>query len=150
MNLSQHFTLKELCVTKSVMPNIPESKEIEALIQLCHGVLEPIRTHFGRPIIINSAFRSADVNRSVGGAHDSQHLFGEAADIEIPGIPNVDIWRWITEEFKNYDQCIAEYLRRDDPAAGWIHVSFRIDRLRQSAISCVAGHYRPGLHFVGE
>ena len=49
-------------------------------------VLQDIRTHFGRPITINSAFRTPDYNKKVGGERQSQHLYGRAADIVIPGV----------------------------------------------------------------
>lgn len=49
-------------------------------------VLQDIRTHFGRPITINSAFRTPEYNKKVGGERQSQHLYGRAADIVIPGV----------------------------------------------------------------
>ena len=117
------------------------------MTRLCINVLEPIRAHFGKPIKIKSGYRCPALNKAVGGSANSQHLLGEAADIEISGVDNADIWRWIDENLE-FDQVIAEYLKEDDGSAGWIHVSYNHYDNRKEAISCVAkGKYLDGLHF---
>jgi hypothetical protein len=111
-------------------------------------VLEPIRSHYDLPVIITSGFRSPEVNHAAGGAADSQHLNGEAADIHIPGVKNADLWTYI-KNFLTFDQVIAERLKEDDGAAGWVHVSFRVNRARMSALSSpTKGVYLGGLHFA--
>ena len=79
--LSPHFTLEELITTKTGIPNIPHVNDVNQLRILCRDILEPLREKIGQPIIINSAFRSAALNRAVGGVKTSQHLLGQAADI---------------------------------------------------------------------
>lgn len=150
MQLSPHFSLVEMTVTHTGLPNNPNDTQIAALTALCSNMLEPIRAHFGLPITINCGFRSTAVNRKVGGALDSQHLFGEAADIEIPGIENCEVWRWIVSSGLGFDQVIAETLDRADPAAGWVHVSYTLDRARRDAISFLGKSrgYVKGLQFV--
>ena len=79
--LTPHFTLNELTVTKTGLSNVPAAGDVDNLRKLCRDILEPIREKIGYPIIVNSAYRSAAVNRAVGGVGTSQHLKGEAADI---------------------------------------------------------------------
>lgn len=150
VQLSQHFSLKEMCVTNSGLLNVPDTEAIVSLTRLCNNVLEPIRNHFGRPVKVNSGFRSLMVNIAAGSKANStsQHLFGEAADIEIPGIRNDIIWSYIVDELKDFDQVIAEKLSRNDGSAGWIHVSYREGRLRRDAISWDGHNYLRGLHYT--
>jgi len=93
MNLSPHFTLAEMTATGRTADNTPGEKEIIALKALCENILEPVREHFGKPVYILSGFRSPEVNKLVGGAPTSQHVKGEAADITIKGVPNMDVWQ---------------------------------------------------------
>ena len=79
--LTPHFSLEELTTTKTGISNIPHENDINQLRILCRDILEPLRDKIGKPIIIDSAFRSAAVNRAVGGVSNSQHLLGQAADI---------------------------------------------------------------------
>lgn len=85
INLSKHFTLDEL--TKSAtairlgIDNIPNETELKNLQDLVDNILEPLRHHYGRPIIITSGFRCEKLNKAVGGSKTSQHRFGQAADI---------------------------------------------------------------------
>ena len=92
MNLSQHFTLGELCKTKTRLSNEPNKEQVENLKRLC-GWLEQLRRRWNNlygdgddPIIINSGFRSPEVNRAVGGSATSNHLTGCAVDIRVAGI----------------------------------------------------------------
>lgn len=148
MKLSPHFTLAEMTRTSSSLPNKPSEKEIVALKALCENILEPIRIHFAKPVIVNSGYRSAAVNKAIGGAKTSQHLKGEAADIEIRGVSNAAIFRYIHENL-DFDQVIAEKLRNDDGSAGWVHVSYSKYGLRGEALSFLgAGRYVKGLQFV--
>lgn len=79
--LSPHFRLSELVVTSSGLPNVPGWRDLLNLRQLAVGTLEPIRELLGVPLRITSGFRSAAVNRAVGGSSTSQHMAGLAADI---------------------------------------------------------------------
>ena len=81
MNLSKNFTLAELTKTSTGIPNNPTPVEIERLRLLCEKVLQPLRDKFGAPIIVNSGYRSQQVNKAVGGVPSSQHVKGEAVDI---------------------------------------------------------------------
>ena len=92
--LSEHFTLGEMCRSKShpEVYNIPSHVAIENLKRLC-GWLEMLRSEWNRrygegddPIVINSGYRSEAVNKAVGGVKGSNHLTGCAADIRVAGI----------------------------------------------------------------
>lgn len=127
MKLSQNFTLSEMTKSQTGerkgIDNIPNSEEIEALKALCVNVLEKIRTHFGKPITINSGFRCAKLNKAIGGSKTSQHVKGEAADIEISGIDNLTLAKWIKDNLQ-FDQLICEFYTPGVPDSGWVHVSW--------------------------
>lgn len=81
MRLTDNFTLKELTKTNTGLPNLITDLEIDNLTRLCQKVLQPLRDIYGKPIIVNSGYRSDRVNKAVGGVPTSQHRKGEAADI---------------------------------------------------------------------
>lgn len=128
MKLTPHFALGEFTrsqtATRRGIANQPGPDEVAALKLLCEKVLEPTRAHFGQPLRISSGYRSPALNRAIGGARTSQHVLGEAADFEIPGISNVDVCRWM-EANLNYDQLILEFYTPGIPNSGWVHVSYR-------------------------
>ncbi|MEL6876349.1 MAG: D-Ala-D-Ala carboxypeptidase family metallohydrolase [Pseudomonadota bacterium] len=128
MKLSPHFHLSEFTAsqtaTRLMINNMPGPAEIAAMKLLCEKVLEPVRAQYERPVMISSGYRSAELNRALMGSRSSQHIKGEAADFEIPGVDNLGICRWM-EQRLNYDQLILEFYRRGQPASGWVHVSYR-------------------------
>ncbi|THD35700.1 MAG: peptidase M15A [Sphingomonas sp.] len=144
--ISQHFTLEELTSSDTARrlgdPNQPGAAEIAALKVLCEKVLEPIRAHYGRPIRINSGYRSARVNQAVGSSPSSQHRLGEAADIEISGVANRDLAIWIRDNIL-FDQLILEAYHPGNPTSGWVHVSYRTGRLRKSVLTMALGTHGP-------
>ncbi len=151
MNLTRSFSLAEMCKSQIALnrglDNTPSPFIVDNLKMLCEKVLQPIRDHFNLPVTVVSGYRSANVNRAVGGQYNSQHLLGKAADIEIVGVHNADIWRFIYGSM-DFDQVIAEHLEQDDPTAGWIHVSYSLAKNRKEALSCVAaGKYVSGLQY---
>ena len=152
MNLSPHFTLEEMIKSqagdRAGIDNMPSAAHREALRALCIHVLEPIRERFG-PVVINSGYRGPVLNRMVGGAASSQHCSGEAADIEVPGMSNGDLARWI-EKHLEYDQLILECYKPGIPSSGWVHVSFEAhtpNRKQELTATVVNGKmtYTPGI-----
>lgn len=129
MNLSKHFTLAEMTRSQAAarlrINNAPGPKEIAALKLVCEKVLEPVRVHFGKPIIISSGYRAPAVNKAIGGAATSQHCKGEAVDWEIPGLSNYEVAEWVHRHL-NYDQLILEHYTPGQPNSGWIHTSYRV------------------------
>jgi len=103
--------------------NDPGSTEVDNLKDLCTNVLEPIRANFGIPFSPSSGYRSLVLNNEIGSSPSSQHIKGEAADIEIPGVRNMDLARWISGNLE-FDQLVLEYYTDTDSASGWVHVSY--------------------------
>jgi hypothetical protein len=141
MMISQHFSLAELTVSQSAdragISNDPDDMAIANLTVLCHG-LEMIRSLVGLPIHISSGYRSPVVNKLVGGAVNSQHMSGSAADITCPqyGDPK-NLMKAIMAAKLPFDQCILEYYQPptwNAPARGWVHVSFVRSGERQQAL----------------
>jgi len=128
MKLSANFSLMEFTKSQAGerkgLDNTPPTHAIASLKMLCQFVLEPVRAHYGRPVVINSGYRGPVVNKEVGGVPSSQHCKGEAADIEIPGIANADLAKWMADNVP-YDQLILECYRKGAPDSGWVHVSFK-------------------------
>ena len=126
MKLTPHFTLDEMVKSQTALrlglDNTPDTDEMESLLALCENVLEPVRVHWDKPVVVNSGFRSLPVNRAIGSKDSSQHAKGEAADIEIPGIDNLVLYYWIAEEL-DFDQLILEFYN-GEPSSGWVHVSY--------------------------
>ena len=141
MHISRHFTLAEQTRTSQPFPNKPADADIARLRTLCQFVLEPIREYFG-PVRVNSAFRSLKVNRAVGSKDGSQHRLGEAADIEVDGVPNAVLAHWIVDNLP-FDQVILEAYRPGLPGSGWVHVSYRAGRLRHDVLTMALGSHGP-------
>ena len=117
MNLTPSFTLEELTHTDHrKFDNVPNEDELANLYRLA-DFLEQVKALLGgKPIIVNSAFRSAEVNRAVGSSDKSQHRRGCAADIRVPGMTPDEVVKAIVSSDLPYDQVIREFDR-------WTHVS---------------------------
>jgi uncharacterized protein YcbK (DUF882 family) len=117
MNLSEHFTLDELTHTDHrEFDNIPNEAETENLKRLATFLEEVKVVLGGRPIFINSAFRSEAVNTAVGSRNTSQHRIGCAADIRVPGMTPNEVVKAVIASGIGYDQVIREFDR-------WTHIS---------------------------
>ena len=120
-NLSPHFKLKELCITTHrEINNFPPVIVIERLVTLANEFLEPIRRQFGA-IKVNSGYRCPELNKAIGGAKQSAHMYGCAADIDplAVGVTTEQIVRWVRDESGlNFDQVIDEY----SSTANWVHI----------------------------
>ena len=117
MNLSEHFTLEELTHTEHrELENTPNEQELANLKRLAE-FLEKIKSVLGgKPIMVNSAFRSKMVNDAVGSKDTSQHRVGCAADIRVPGVTPDEVVKAIIASGIGYDQVIREFDR-------WTHIS---------------------------
>ena len=115
--MTEHFTLDELTHTDHrELDNTPNEAE-KANIQRLAEFLEQVKTILGgKPIMVNSAFRSKAVNDAVGSKDTSQHRVGCAADIRVPGMTPDEVVRTIIDSDLGYDQVIREFDR-------WTHVS---------------------------
>jgi hypothetical protein len=152
MNLSANFSLKELTrsdiALRMGLDNAPSEKEITSLRLLAEKVLQPVRDHFGKVVKCNSGFRSKAVNQATGGSATSDHCKGQAGDIEIEGVPNVELAQWIMDNLE-YTQLILEFYTPGIPDSGWVHVSYDPNNLKKQELTAmkVAGktQYVPGL-----
>lgn len=140
--LSPHFSLDELCVTQTGLPNQPSAMVVSRLKLLCDMVLEPVRKNFGRPVVVNSGYRSEAVNKAVGSKSTSQHRLGEAADIEVPGVSNAEVAAWIAANLR-FDQLILENYRPGVAGSGWVHVSWSATRRRMQMLTMTMGSHGP-------
>ena len=117
MKLSEHFTLAELTITDHrLLDNTPNAGEVENLRRLA-AFLELVKDRLGgRPVMVNSAFRSAAVNAAVGSSDKSQHRLGCAADIRVPGMTPDAVVKAVMASGLAYDQIIREF-------DSWTHIS---------------------------
>jgi hypothetical protein len=117
MNLTEHFTLEELTATSHrEFDNTPNADEIANLTRLAI-FLERVKAKLGgKPVMINSGFRSKQVNDSVGSKDTSQHRIGCAADLRIPGMAPREVVQTIIDSGLPYDQIILEF-------DAWTHIS---------------------------
>jgi hypothetical protein len=118
--VSEHFSFYELTTTE--MRRYVENNRIlgvhfiEQLSALCARLLEPLRDHFQRPVIIHSAYRCPALNSAIGGAPASQHTKGEAADLHVSGVCLDDVFAWYRVSGLAFGQVILEM-------GTWVHVS---------------------------
>lgn len=126
--ISPHITWSE--ATKSAiavrlgLPNEPAREAIEKMQKTAAAIFEPLRAHFGVPISVTSFFRSKAVNKATGGARNSQHMTGEAMDLDADvfgGMRNSELFTFILHNLP-FDQLIWEHGNQEEPA--WVHVSF--------------------------
>ena len=143
--LTPHFKLSEFIKSPTASAigidnsldstSSPQAEQIIAnLKNLSEQVLEPLRQHFGVPIIIGSGYRCPALNKAVGGVPNSQHQTGEAVDIHIPDVATGNRWfTWMMENLR-FDQLIKERATKASKSF-WIHVSLKAnDQQRQHVI----------------
>ena len=126
MKLSKNFSLAEMTksqtATRRGIRNEPSTEHVENLIHLAETVLQPVREHFGKAVVISSGYRSPELCAAIGSSTKSQHARGEAADFEIMGVDNMQLAMWINKN-TDFDQLILEFYEPGDPNSGWVHCS---------------------------
>ena len=150
--LTKNFSLHELTKSETAlrydMDNTPGAVEIANLTELAGKVLQPIRDHYQKGVKINSGFRHPEVNAKVGGSKTSDHCKGQAADIEIPGVPNAELAEWIKDNLE-FRQLILEFYTPGIPDSGWVHVSYDPGNLKKQVMTATKQGgktvYLPGL-----
>ena len=116
MQLSEHFSLEELTHTDHrEFDNTPNNVELENLKRMAE-FLEEVRSLLGKPLLINSCYRSELVNNSVGSKSNSQHRVGCATDFRVNGMTPDEVVKAIIASDLNFDQIIREFDR-------WTHIS---------------------------
>lgn len=149
MRLSPNFDLEELTLSETGerhgIRNTPNDDQVKQLERLCKLILQPLRDDVKKFVVITSGFRNDKVNRLVGGAYNSYHLEGRAADIRVPGLTPLAVCLRIKALRLPYDELIHEY-------QSWCHVAVaaREDAPRRKEMTAtkVRGltHYQPGLN----
>lgn len=131
IHLTEHFTLEEMIFSQTAIrrgfDNTPNLAVRNNLIVLCEEILEPARKALGA-LRVSSGYRSIDVNEAIGGALDSAHTMGYAADIIPLEVPKLEFARWVAKNC-DFDQIILEFGKVNDPA--WIHISYKPPRRKQ-------------------
>lgn len=129
MKLSENLTLKEAIksntATRLGIKNEPEPWEIDNLRAVAENIFQPIRDHFGIPIGVSSGYRCKQLNKAIGGSKYSQHMIGEALDIDADiygGVTNAEIFNFVKNNLE-WDQMIWEF--GDDEEPNWVHVSYK-------------------------
>ena len=140
MKLTANITLDELtksqvAESEKVLIIILILQQIENLKALATNILQPVRSHFDKPLIISSGFRCAQLCLEIGSSVNSQHVADNgaaAADFEIPGVDNREL-AWIKNELE-FDQLILEFYRDNEPSSGWIHCSYSTNSNRNQSL----------------
>jgi len=128
MKLTTNFSLAELTASQVAarkgIPNNPTAGQIENLKKLCESILQPIRNHYDSPVIISSGFRTPELCVLINSSINSQHAKGQAADLQVIGVDNKALAKYIKENL-DFDQLILEFYKESEgPHSGWVHVSY--------------------------
>ena len=128
MKLTTNFSLAEMTASQVAarkgIPNNPTAGQIENLKKLCESILQPIRNHYDSPVIISSGFRTPELCILINSSINSQHAKGQAADLQVIGVDNKALAKYIKENL-DFDQLILEFYKESEgPHSGWVHVSY--------------------------
>ena len=139
MNLSPHFTLQEMERSQTVIRhgtiNKVDARQTKALMDLCMNVFEPLQSLVRKFTNIQLGLRNPIVNSLVGGSTTSQHIKGQAADINVEGITSSELFDLIRNSSLPYDQVIDEF-------SSWVHISYKPVQRRQAMLARKDGQNR--------
>jgi len=130
-NISEHITYQEAIHNNHGFFNIPDAATLVKMKLVASKVFEPVRNFLNEPITVNSFFRCALLNKTVGGVSNSQHRTGEAIDMDC-GNRNKEIFDYIRENL-DFDQLINEFPNGHNPS--WVHCSYSEDNRKQILVS---------------
>lgn len=143
--MKPYFTIDELCYSQTALRrnirNRPDADTAIALRQLIDECLTPLRQKFGRAIIVTSGYRCKELNDIIGGARNSQHIAGEAADIVAVSYDMKDNARlgWLAVNMGHFDQIIFENCNVAMTECRWVHISYRRAGNRHQVLRKYAG-----------
>lgn len=123
MRVSKHISIHEAITSPTALrlgiDNTPSPEVLATMKLTAKNVFEPLREWYGKPIRINSFYRSAALNKAVKGSRTSQHIIGEAIDISAGSkVENKKLFDWLIKNV-TFDQVINEY------DFTWVHVSYK-------------------------
>ena len=147
--IGRHFKLKHLIYSNTAknnsinnfpgIDNSPSQTEvIENLRSLMNVVVDPIVDIYP-DLIITSGYRCMALNSRLGGSNTSQHVFGQAVDIQIPGLSTADVYNYIYYQVTGWDQLIWEYPERG--GSSWVHVSYSSRNRRKTTLASKSSTY---------
>lgn len=146
MKLSAHFDLSEFTVSQTAtrlrIDNTPSLGVIAELQRLARTVLEPLRVHYARPVVVSSGYRSPALNAAIpNSAKFSDHMAGRAADIVVPGVAVREVALAIVALGLPFKQVISE-------GGAWVHVSIPPDGLEPKREQLTAIFSTTGVTYV--
>lgn len=126
-NISLNELLASETATRKGIDNIPNGTVLKNLIEASNNLWQPVRDYLCYPIVINSGYRSERLNRAIGGAKNSSHLYGLAIDFVVPGFGDTrKIIKALNQFFKEkniaFDQLILEYPNSPN---SWVHLGYK-------------------------
>jgi len=137
-NISEHITFgesyKSQIAERFKINNVPPDEVLPAMQLVAEKCFEPIRKHFNIPIGISSFYRCKELNTKLKGAKNSQHMSGEAIDIDADifgGVTNAEIFEWAKNNL-DFDQLLHEFGTPENPA--WVHISYKAKGNRKQVI----------------
>ena len=147
--IGRHFKLKHLIYSNTAknnsINNFPgidsspsQTEVIENLRSLMNVVVDPIVDVYP-DLIITSGYRCMALNSRLGGSNTSQHVFGQAVDIQIPGLSTADVYNYIYYQVTGWDQLIWEYPERG--GSSWVHVSYSSRNRRKTTLASRSSTY---------
>ena len=148
-SIGRHFKLKHLIYSNTAknnsinnfpgVDNSPSQTEvIENLRSLMEVVIDPIVDVYPN-LIITSGYRCITLNSRLGGSNTSQHVFGQAVDIQIPGLTTAEVYNYIYYQVTGWDQLIWEYPERG--GSSWVHVSYSSRNRRKTTLASKSSTY---------
>lgn len=125
--MSLNFKMSELIKSDTAnmykINNMPDINSLDNMLNLIVNLLQPLRDKLKKPIIITSGYRCKELNDKIGGAANSQHLKGQAADITVSNMSTAELFNFIKSSGIPFDQLINEH-------DAWVHVSYNITHNR--------------------
>lgn len=140
MKIGNYTTLENICKSDTAIrhdiDNRPDAIQLHAIKLLAENIYDPLCDHFQMAVPFSSWFRNSIVNSMIGGARRSQHVLGEAVDLDMDLIPKAAITNSVLFYYiftkLPFDQLIFEYGNDQNPA--WVHVSFSANRQRKEVL----------------
>ncbi len=136
VKISKYFSLEEMlesqtAIRKNILEQFePSDAVVENLKKLTNKILDPIREKLESPIVVSSGYRCKRLNKAIGGAIDSQHPEGKAADIKSVKLNTQELFDFILTLNLPFDQIIQEF-------DSWVHISFDEKRNRRQVLKAI-------------
>jgi hypothetical protein len=142
MKLSNYLSLAEVTRSDTAkrkgISNEPTAEHLENLKTIAVDVFDKVREYFGVPIFVSSGYRSAALNKAIGGSSTSDHNLGRALDLDQDGhgngVTNADVFKFIKDNLE-FDQLIWEFGTDKNP--DWVHVGYRKGANRKQILKAV-------------